>query len=489
MSLRENHVPERLLRHIWHRQYVNLPLRTTDGRTVVVYSSGEINEGGGPDFQNARVSIAGIVYRGDIELHRNPSGWYHHHHDRDPKYNRVILHVVLNAVGDQQPAVVESGRVLPMIVLDQFLPESFKGLLQKTTRDEIALHQIRCFRVNASIDAGLLRRWIETLAAQRLEIKITALEERLRQLAHEDPRVQEPRKTFGVIEDEGPQEDIPPPVPPIAAPDVSDRMMWEQVFYEGVMDGLGYSKNRIPFVRLARTVTLRLLRAMGLEKNRTDILSLLFGVGGLSPLGSDEATILERRWRALRRGLRVEILQKADWQLFPARPANLPTVRIQAASTIIQRIMTDGLLQRSLVVVGSDDHPREQRKKLRNLIQVTIDSPAGRKTVLGISRAHDIIANTVIPLSLLYARVFNKSDINIGAHRLYESYPPLSDNIILRQMKQQLLKDRLVLDSMSLQQGVLHLFHHYCSDERCRECEIGKVLFKGYIERSHARTS
>ena len=59
-----------------------------------VIHPGEYNRDSGPDFFNARISIAGTVWAGNVEIHTRSSHFDTHGHQNDPAFNNVILHVV-----------------------------------------------------------------------------------------------------------------------------------------------------------------------------------------------------------------------------------------------------------------------------------------------------------------------------------------------------------------------------------------------------------
>ncbi|MGH2567723.1 MAG: hypothetical protein ACRDGA_05245, partial [Bacteroidota bacterium] len=84
----------------------------------------------------------------------------------------------------------------------------------------------------------------------------------------------------------------------------------------------------------------------------------------------------------------------------------------------------------------------------------------------------------VLPIALLYARTFKDKNVRAGAIQLHQFLPPLSENSITRLMAKQLLKGKIALDSVGAQQGVIQLYKFYCTEERCAECEVGKVVFK-----------
>ena len=89
-------VAERLITQIWKRQMIDAGrLITETGDTLKVIYPGRENRDRGPDFVGAIISNSrGDVFRGDVELHSKAGDWRSHGHNRDPNYDRVILHVV-----------------------------------------------------------------------------------------------------------------------------------------------------------------------------------------------------------------------------------------------------------------------------------------------------------------------------------------------------------------------------------------------------------
>lgn len=64
--------------------------------TVAVINCGKLNRYDGPDFLNATIIVDGRLKIGSIECHVDASDWYKHKHDKNSRYNNVILHVVNN---------------------------------------------------------------------------------------------------------------------------------------------------------------------------------------------------------------------------------------------------------------------------------------------------------------------------------------------------------------------------------------------------------
>lgn len=499
MKRHSTNIHERFLRHVWSQQYLNAAnLRTADGKPIEIFSSGMLNLDGGPDFRNAKIRIGRTIYSGDVEIHRTVYEWLQHHHETDPRYNKVILHVVLEGDAEKSPTIVQSGRSVPVLVLEPFLSESIRSIWQKTILDERARRAeiIKCYRHNNNVSADLLRRWLNRLAVERMELKLRRFEERLKQLVHESLlEVREEYLRYRAHR-EGLPEEIPPPLPELTPKDLAKKEHWEQVLYEGILEGLGYSKNQEPFVRLAQNISLAWIRNTNLADDPQTLESVLFGAAGLLPKirsvkdreSRAYARELIQRWHKAREKYRGEVLHPADWQFFPTRPTNFPTVRLAAVPPVVRKLVREDLFRNVIQLLKSSTAVSEKHSSLRTLFRVgahpfwslhyNFDEPATKQIKpLGASRADDIIINTILPLALLYARVFKDKEVREGAIQLLQSLPAVSENSLTRLMARQLVKGRVKLDSVGAQQGLIQLYKFYCTEERCAECEVGKLVF------------
>ena len=73
-----------------------------------------------PPFREARLKIGKQYHLGAVEIHVNSSGWYSHHHEGNPDYNEVVLHVVLYHNG-QREIKRQDGRIVPELELAPLL--------------------------------------------------------------------------------------------------------------------------------------------------------------------------------------------------------------------------------------------------------------------------------------------------------------------------------------------------------------------------------
>ncbi len=112
---------EQHLQAVWLEQKYFKNFKTSTGGFVEVLSPGAWNTEAGPDFLHAHLCIGGENFRGDIEIHLRPESWKGHHHDSDPNYNDVILHLCLWKSSSEKDDYTEGGRKLVVGYLEDFL--------------------------------------------------------------------------------------------------------------------------------------------------------------------------------------------------------------------------------------------------------------------------------------------------------------------------------------------------------------------------------
>ena len=488
--------PEHLLRTIWQGQtFAADGLRTSGGKPVTILSPGMFNSDGGPDYLDARVRIGNITYRGDIELHSDSAGWHAHSHDSDPHYNRVILHVVMTADEFAKPARTATRRAIPLLVLHPYLDERVRTVWMQSVSDERSerLQSLRCRDRNDSVPSDTIASWILSLAAERVELKVRRLEERLRQLVDERRSIiREPYPRYY-----GNPDEIPLPKKEYTQRDFIDKGIWEQLLFEGIMEGMGYSKNREPFLALAQSMHLGVLRANGLTNSQM-MMSLLFGAAGLLPStrtlkerGSRAyVRSLRKTWNAIRHSFTGTMLHEADWLYFRLRPNNFPTARLAAMCLLLPSLFGEQAFRRLISIFkGETTSARNRIQSLQGLFTFAPDDYwshhyhfkgiAGKSGItVGQDRINDILINAVLPTVLLYARIFKDHLVRTNARAVLAALVPSQQNSITRMMTDQLFKEKIHITSAFQQQGAIQLYKFYCSQDRCLECRIGQRAFR-----------
>src|ERR1043166_9265724 len=187
-------------------------------------------------------------------------------------------------------------------------------------------------------------------------------------------------------------------------------------------------KNPQAFLSLARAVPLEfftdVINTPDPEKGLIQYEAILFGVAGLFPLtknmsdvqGKKRVRQLKSLWKSYRTTYHGEILSEAEWQFFRLRPENFPTIRLAGAARLIPQMIKKDFFKSIIQTVKSVElSGREKFYSLEQLFIVPAEdfwsthflfeegATHEIKTLVGKSRADDIILNVVIPISLLYA--------------------------------------------------------------------------------------
>ncbi len=346
-------IPESLVVRLWETQRdLSPPLRTVQGDEIQVVYPGRRRWGRGPDFVGALISWPGSVLRGgEVEAHVRSSDWRAHGHHRDRHYNGVGLQVVMWH-DDHGPTLRQDGVEVPVLALADHLALPLAELM--THLQDPAPRPSPCWSEGRIDLGGLLERCgVERFAAKagRFESDLAC---------------------------------CPP----------------EQILYEGVAEGLGYTQNRRPFRRLAELVPLEVARAFAgrgdgdagtrdgqdgqigpvgsggrdgrdgrgggttegwgdageggaaaeLGGAAFDLEGLMLGAAGLLPsqrgMGPSDgyAEGLERLWARRGRERVGGVMLPSEWEFFRVRPANFPTRRVASFARLAVRWPDQGLV-------------------------------------------------------------------------------------------------------------------------------------------------
>ncbi|HID21867.1 MAG TPA: DUF2851 family protein, partial [Planctomycetaceae bacterium] len=430
-----------------------------------IKEKGTRNYDAGPDIVNALIVINGEMKRGDVEIHSLAGDWFIHGHSEDPRYNNVILHVVTMQCSERFKTVRQDGQVVPVLNLDSYL---VKPAEQLEIESENEAH-------TADDDVVCALAMQEQSSIQK--ILSEAGEARLRQKAD---RYLERR----------------------------DLDSWDQICYQSVLVALGYSKNQIPFARLARLLPVETVwkyvwndpPEIGLKKCE----AYLFGTAGLLP---DPGSLLaagmsEERaylsdlwlfWSQFPEKEKMNTLKPEAWKFFRLRPDNFPTRRIAAAATIVMRFMDDGFVAASLRVLSEcDRQPHNAARELQKLfivqgngfwsthysfddsLQERSWSGSKQKKIVGAERARDIAVNVVLPAMLAYSEEIDDGHLRNIVREVYSFHPFLSENDLTRAMRKRLFGSERsgakVITGVKQQQGMIHLKKLLCHSGHCNRC-------------------
>jgi hypothetical protein len=423
-------VNEGLVRRLWLAGGWPVGFPTaTGGRSLQVVYPGRAGHGAGPDLLDAIVALPeGRLVRGDVEIHNRASEWYAHGHDRDPRYDRVVLHVVWRDDLDRP--------VLPEVLTVAMREQPERMLFE---------------RLAAAPDEARYHEWLGELpAAER-----AALLERLG-----DERVAAKAARIGAdLHALGPDEAL----------------------HRALCDALGYSQNRRPFARLAELMPAAELRAIARGERFEDdaesaVLAALheaawrrMAPGEWETVGVRPANRPERRLAALAR----LVVRHQEGGLVAAveRALALPEPRLAAAA--LSRLARVGTAPEARVVrtVLPADDPATVGYWLSHHA-VEREMPGGPMALLGESRAREIVTNVLLPFVLALADARGDDLLDAAARAAFAAAPAGSGNWILSEMRPTLAG--LPLTTARREQGAIELYRRCCEERRCLTCPRGQ---------------
>lgn len=427
---------EDFLQYLWRMARFDLvDLQTTEGQSIAVQDFGVHNTDAGPDFEAARLRIDGVQWAGRVEIHVKSSEWYDHGHDRDPAYDNVILHVVLQ---EDRPVWRRDGSRIPCLELRGRIPP---GIFQTYWRLVHNEYWVACQNQHHLVTDTVKNMWLQRLLAERLPARAARFEARLS----------------------------------------ANERDWEEAFYQAVARALGGSVNGEAMDNLARSLPLRIIL-----KHKNSLLqleALLFGQSGLLPPEAvdEEAYLsqLRREYTLLRTKHGLRPIPVASWRFLRLRPNNFPTVRIAQLATLLYR--SGQLFGKALAASGT--------KELENMFEVSLSNYwrdhyrfgvtcRRSKRRLGDTTVQSILINAVGPAYYAYGKLRADPRFKERALDLLNELPP-ENNAIVRRWRKLGWSPISAAES----QALLELKENYCKVSRCTACAIGCAILKRGGER------
>jgi len=295
-----------------------------------------------------------------------------------------------------------------------------------------------------------------------------------------------------------------------------DTMGREAAIQSGVMEALGFKKNKSQFSLLARLAPPhKLLPLLSAETTpagkRLCAEAVLFGLSGLLDLPmkdtlDEEASgyigELRERWTTCKGQFGDDPMDGRQWQFSGSRPFNFPTRRIGAAAAFLAGHLEGGLFNRLLACLPPHTNRLRQkdvtlaRKNLESLFtglegsfwqhRCTFDGKRAAKQMglVGADRAALIIVNVIVPVLLLHARRTKDEDLEQLLHWMYVKLPRLQGTSVETFMVQRVFggdeQAAKVISNTRRQQGIYQVFKDFCEkdDRGCRRCPLLAELEK-----------
>ena len=410
---------EQLLHYVWqHRIFPLGTMLTTEGHEVEVIDPGLHNNGAGPDFFNAKIRLGGQMWVGNVEIHLRASDWYRHHHETDPAYNNVILHVV--GMHDCEVETTQHSGPLPTLVLQvpQKIEDNYRELLAEEAYPP-------CYRVIPQLPKLAIHSWMSALTVERFETKTERIGSWLERTGND----------------------------------------WERVFFIILARAFGFGTNADAFERWASGIE---LNQVGKHRdNAQQVLAFFLGQAGLLPdvpSSSDEEALL-REYAFLKSKFSLTPLPRTIWKMGRLRPQNSPQVRLAQFAG----------LYHSFRLCFSAVRDAESSDEIRRLLYATtLPGLAGFASyTLSESSVDLLMVNAIAPILFAYGRSQRNEQITERAFELLETIKP-EHNFITRSWAKAGITSQHAADS----QALIELRTHYCDRKDCLRCRFGAAYLK-----------
>ena len=423
---------EQLLHYTWkHKLYPLKELTTSDGQRVEIVDPGLHNRNAGPDFFNAKIRIGSTMWVGNVEIHDKSSDWYQHGHDKDSRYDNVVLHVAAELDTEVMKSNGEYVPQLQLSVPDDVLTHYDE--LQRT--DEYP----PCYKVIPHLSALIIHSWMAALQTERLEQKTEAIRKRA-ELCNGS---------------------------------------WEDAYFVTLARNYGFGINGEVFEQWAYNIPLN-----AVAHHRDDLFqieAIFMGQAGLLELDSIPEYYqkdalndgyfakLRNEYQYLAHKFSMKPIDFKLWRFLRLRPQNFPHIRISQLANLYYQ-QKAGLSQ--LIECETLD-------ELKNVLKSQVTpywethytfgstSPKNEKH-LSYGSINLLMINTAIPMLFAYGRHTTKEVLCDKAFDFLEQLKA-ENNHIIRMWQQVGLPVKTAGDS----QALIQLKKEYCDKKECLRCRFG----------------
>ena len=428
---------EQLLHYVWkHKLYPLKELTTCDGQPVEIIDPGLHNSNAGPDFFNAKIRVASTMWVGNVEIHDKSSDWYLHGHDKDSRYDNVILHVI--GVVDTE-VMKSNGQYVPQMQLDvpEYVMAHYDELLKT---DEYP----PCYKVIPELTSLTVHSWMAALQTERLEQKTEAIRKRV-ELCNGS---------------------------------------WEDAYFVTLARNYGFGINGDVFEQWAQNVPLN-----AVAHHRDDLFqieAMFMGQAGLLELDAIPSyyqqdalnegyfTKLRNEYQYLAHKFSMTPIDFKLWRFLRLRPQNFPHIRISQLANLYyeQKAGLSNLVECETIeqlkhVLSSHVTPYWET-------HYTFGSTSSKNEKhLTYGSLNLLIINTAIPMLFAYGRHRNKEVLCDRAFDFLELIKA-ENNHIIRMWQQVGLPVKTAGDS----QALIQLKKEYCDKKDCLRCRFGYEYLK-----------
>ena len=415
---------EQLLHYCWkHKIFPLQSLHTTDGKEVEVLNPGIHNQDAGPDFSEAKIKVDGVVWVGNVELHIHASDWYRHHHENNPAYENIILHVVCDADTNIK---YPNGTEIPQLEIP--IPDSIRRNYDDLQRADTIP---QCKQIIGNLNKLQIHSWMSCLQVERLEMRTKQILERR---------------------------------------DILNKN-WEDTLFVTIARSFGYGKNGDAFEHWAYSIP---MHAVG--KHKDDLLhveSIFFGQAGLledENIEDEYYMKLRKEYQYLRKVFNLQPISIHEWKFLRLRPQNFPYIRIAQLAMLYykQKLNLSRILNASDVSTILKLLDTEVSDYWKTHYIFGKPTTEASKKALSKASKELLIINAIAPIIFCYGKYKDNENVTDFAIRLLEELKPEKNSIIDKWKEA-----GIVLENAADSQALIHLYNNYCLRRDCLRCRFG----------------
>ncbi len=419
---------EDFLHYLWKYKLLSTQLKTHTGEEIDILFAGIHNSNAGPDFLEAKVKINGVLWVGNVEIHKRTSDWFRHHHELDKAYDSIILHVVYQKDKD---LFRTNGEEIPQLEIQGKFDESIWDKYQYFLQNK---NWIACEKNIVDVPRIKINAWMDRLIVERMEKRADEIKARL----------------------------------------VKTKGNWEQSFYETIARNFGFHVNAFGFEALAQSLPLNIIAKQ--KNNKFQLEALLYGQAGLlqTHFVGDYPRKLQNEYEFLKNKFNLLPLSKTMWKFARMRPGNFPSVRIAQFADLLYK--SHHLFSKILEIENSKDFYKLFTVEVSDYWKthyVFDKESIKRDKKISKQSINLILINTIIPFLYYYGKERGKEELLNRALKFLEQIPGEKNQII-----HQWEKLGFSVQSAFNTQALIHLKKEYCTKKKCLECGVGVYLLK-----------
>lgn len=417
---------EELLHYLWKfRLYKPGRYSTCNGLPLEIIHPGLHNTDSGPDFFNAKIKIGETLWAGNVEIHHKSSDWERHEHHLNKAYDNVILHVVIQNDGSTKNS---SGIEIPVweMPIEQIHLKNYDTLLKNQ-------NWVPCAHGIDKVNQLEIHSWIERMIVEKLEKKVTAIQ----QLLHQS------------------------------------QNNWDEVMYIYLVRYFGFGINNQPFEQLARQTPWKTVL-----KNNDNLLRLealfLGQAGFLSHLVHEDDYVqrLQKEYQFLVKKYQLVSIPQHQWKFLRLRPSNFPTIRlVQLAKLFHNRNSFFSNTMNAENIAQLIELFNVESSEYWQTHYIPGKQSSFQRKQLGKTSVDLLMINSIIPIMFAYGKLRNDDTLCSRALSFLETIKPESNSITKGWSKL-----GITVNNALQSQGLVYLKQTYCHLKRCLHCRIGHMV-------------